>query len=235
MSIILDSREHHLIKLLPSFKVEQLDIGDIHIRHNDKIIIIERKTVQDLRQSIGDGRYREQKQRLMSFQTNNKSTSKIMYIIEGAYKFDELNSKNSKNVTGAIINTIMRDNIHVVMLKSMEDTIVFIQELSKRLILKEDEYFSAEVIQSNHTELLIHQKKKNNITHEVGFLMQLSSIPGISYKKASLIATELGVKSMLDFIKKIEENNDNIKLLSSIKGIGKLTAQTILEYLGYIK
>ena len=226
MSIILDSREHQLIKLLPNLPVEQLDIGDIHIRHDDKIIIIERKTIQDLRQSIGDGRYREQKQRLMSFHNSNASTSKIMYIIEGSYKFDE------PNVTGAIINTIMRDNIHVVMLSNMHDTIVFIQQLCNRLVLKEAEYFSLNGGTLNHTELLIHQKKKNNITHEVGFLMQLSSIPGISNKKASMIAKELNISSMFALFKKFEENKDSVKLLSSVKGIGKPTALIILEYLG---
>ena len=248
MSIILDSREHHLIKQLPSLPVEQLDIGDIHIRHNDKIIIIERKTVQDLRQSIGDGRYREQKQRLISFNNSNKDTSKIMYIIEGIDKFEDLNSlnkyslnslnsKNSNNVIGAILNTIMRDNIQVIMLRSMDDTITFIQELAKRMISKHDEYFSInDESNINHTELLIHQKKKNNVTPEVVFLMQLSSIPGISYKKASTIANELGATSILTFIKKFdnEDSKVNIKLLSSIKGIGKTTAQTILKYLGIL-
>ena len=55
-----------------------LDIGDVHIKYNDILYIFERKTVKDLISSIHDGRYREQKARMLSIY----NTIQLSYIIE---------------------------------------------------------------------------------------------------------------------------------------------------------
>ena len=57
---------------------ESLDIGDIHIKYNDILYIFERKTVRDLVSSIHDGRYREQKARMLSIYDKYQ----LSYIIE---------------------------------------------------------------------------------------------------------------------------------------------------------
>ena len=83
-SIILDNREGKLIdyfKDKPRILIEQLELGDIifRINDNDEVkYIIERKSVSDLYSSIKDGRYREQKVRLLA----NYPLSKIIYLIE---------------------------------------------------------------------------------------------------------------------------------------------------------
>lgn len=85
----LDDREHGLRGLLPldSFPFEHLAVGDIWIGadENKEIrehgIIIERKSAADLEASILDGRYREQRSRLLSYATEKKAHP--MYIIEG--------------------------------------------------------------------------------------------------------------------------------------------------------
>ena len=70
MQFIIDNREKELkdyFKNNDNIKFENLDIGDIVIKDNDKIIMmIERKTLEDLSASIKDGRYKEQKIRLKS-------------------------------------------------------------------------------------------------------------------------------------------------------------------------
>ena len=90
MEIILDNREHALItsiKNLPksdeiTISVEQLCLGDILIRENGKdIILIERKTYNDLLSSIKDSRFSEQSYRLSN--TSGLNTHSIMYLIEG--------------------------------------------------------------------------------------------------------------------------------------------------------
>ena len=68
MELIIDTREHGLIKMLKendiSFNIEQLDLGDVILKKNEEImLIIERKSISDLKASIVDGRNREQKAR----------------------------------------------------------------------------------------------------------------------------------------------------------------------------
>ena len=76
MEIIIDNREKDLIELFKNNNVthvnKNLDIGDIQFIINNEIIyIIERKTYDDLGASIKDGRYKEQKIRLLANNNNN--------------------------------------------------------------------------------------------------------------------------------------------------------------------
>ena len=84
ISLIIDHREQLLkqyFQQLPEVSFENLDLGDIQFKYQDQIIfIIERKTLQDLADSIKSGRYREQRVRLL--QTISPS-SRILYLIEG--------------------------------------------------------------------------------------------------------------------------------------------------------
>ena len=86
MNIKLDNREKGLIKELTNYNnsniiVEQLPLGDIIIeKNNEEIIIIERKTLNDLVASIKDGRYKEQALRLSNMNISNHN---IIYLIEG--------------------------------------------------------------------------------------------------------------------------------------------------------
>ena len=75
MNLVIDSRESKLKKYFTSneknipISFQSLDIGDIQlVSQSDNSIqyIIERKSISDLYSSINDGRYREQKARLLS-------------------------------------------------------------------------------------------------------------------------------------------------------------------------
>ena len=81
LKIQVDYREKLLISLITvPIEVVNLEMGDIQIIKDDKpLIIIERKSVSDLNSSIRDGRYHEQKHRLI----NNVDRQRIVYIIEG--------------------------------------------------------------------------------------------------------------------------------------------------------
>ena len=89
MKIVIDVREHALIDLFKkssdlnyTIQTEQMVIGDIAIYSNDDkcILLIERKTPQDLMSSIKDGRYSEQSFRLQSHPLPNHH---IVYLLEG--------------------------------------------------------------------------------------------------------------------------------------------------------
>ena len=93
--LVIDSRECKLIEILQSkeieYKKEYLDLGDIMITTETSennvlpLIIFERKTWSDLKSSIKDGRFREQRSRLQQLKEDGSLTLKIIYIIEGAY------------------------------------------------------------------------------------------------------------------------------------------------------
>lgn len=108
MKILIDDREHELIKLAQyyldtniSYKdvqivIEHLPLGDIIIQENNTTrLIIERKSLADLASSIKDGRYNEQSYRLTHLEHHNHN---IIYLIEGDLnKFNTFRDKMDKN------------------------------------------------------------------------------------------------------------------------------------------
>jgi ERCC4-type nuclease len=94
MKLVIDYREKKLIQLVESIKlmnakykpieviVENLPLSDIIIKdkHDRELILIERKSINDLASSIQDGRYNEQSYRLNNTDIHNHN---IIYLIEG--------------------------------------------------------------------------------------------------------------------------------------------------------
>ena len=94
VNLIIDNRERELIELAKDkiqFESKSLDVGDILFtdENNETILLIERKTVNDLKASICDGRAREQKARMLNCGID---PSRIIYLVEG-----NLN-KHSENI-----------------------------------------------------------------------------------------------------------------------------------------
>ena len=87
MRILVDFREDALFQNLikKDFTIEKanLEIGDIVFEDDDGqiLLIIERKTVDDLLSSIKDGRYTEQSFRLNALEQIHNHN--IYYLIEG--------------------------------------------------------------------------------------------------------------------------------------------------------
>ena len=129
--IKIDNREKDIIQIFEekgyNILLENLDLGDfqfIDLTSKEPFIIIERKTYSDLSSSIKDGRYKEQKDRLLH--STKKSVRKIM-LLEGLDKSKF--TLSDKTLEGVIINTIIRDNIHLYMSKSKDETVQFIENI----------------------------------------------------------------------------------------------------------
>lgn len=197
---------------------KQLDIGDIIISDNTTYIF-ERKTVSDLLASIKDGRYQEQKHRLLN------SGSHITYIIEG----DNIISQHHKRdvLSSVYLHSIYRDNIHIVFTKDVEETSTFILTLCTKIIDKPDKFIKKEC---DYIES-VKMKKMKNITPESCYLMQLSQIPSISINIAKIIAKKY--PSLHDLFYALNHCDNKIKLLSDLDKIGKEKAIKILEYFHY--
>jgi len=240
--IIVDSREKSLFGILKdrdldiySDKIEilkeQLDIGDIHLsfshNNNNYLYIYERKTNSDLIASIKDGRYKEQKLRLMA-----SGASSLNYIIEGDMITSLKNKNNQKITTGAYIHSIYRDKINVIFSSDLEDTSTFLLLMASKIIDK-PEYFIGMNNNNNNNDYIdyckIKTEKNKNIDKNTCYLLQLSQIPSISKEIAKNISNQY--PSLVSLISALNESEDKIGLLMKIDKIGKTKAATIIEYL----
>jgi len=238
MNIIIDNRESALYNEIIerdmdiykdhiTFSKENLDLGDIHIKYNDIFYVFERKTVPDLLSSIQDGRYKEQKARLLS----NVALNSITYIIEG----DNITSTQSYNknktvLLGSYLHTLFRDNIRILFTKNISDTNTLILTIATKIIDNPSKFVANTNIETNYTDNIKLKKKKiDNIDPKTCYIMQLSQIPHISNIVAKQIASIY--PSMIDLITSLSNCNDKIALLSNIDKIGKEKAKIIVKYL----
>ena len=251
INIILDSRETKLIHLFNEQKIvyqqKQLDIGDIIFiqKNSNKSIIIERKSINDLISSIKDGRYKEQKSRLLQASLND--TISILYLLEG--NIDNYNQDEQKLFYGAWISIMMRDQIPVIRTNSIKETTNFLIRYHDRLT-KDDHLFK----QSNQQETSkstitnpniktinytdnIKLVKKDNITPKYCQIIYLASIPGVSTKMAEFILEEYQtLTKLLDKYKQLEEEKEKENLLSKLqysktRKIGPSASKKIYNYL----
>jgi crossover junction endonuclease MUS81 len=236
LEIIVDNRETSLFnnmidRDLDQYQIKiskkQLEIGDIHIIFNDNIYIYERKTMSDLISSIKDGRYKEQKLRLLA-----SNSDSINYIIEGTDIIASNNSHSQELLTSVYYNSIYRDNIKLFFTKNINDTVTFLLLLCTKII-KKPQNFDKTTKQQLSTEYIdnckIKIKKIDNIDKETCYLLQLSQIPGISKQIAKNIKDVY--PSMNVLFKTLNEHENPAKLLMQIPNIGQQKANKIIEYL----
>ena len=236
---IVDSRETKLFSLLTerdldiykdniSIQKEQLELGDIHIIFNEITYIYERKTVNDLLSSIKDGRYKEQKNRLLANSTNNN------YIIEADTITSNKNFKNQKTLTSIYLNSIYRDKINVFFTTNIDDTATFLLLLVSKIIEKPENYLNkrSSITQDYIDICKIKSQKNKNIDKDTCYLLQLSQIPSISKEIAKKIKEIY--PTMSNLIKALEEQpneKSKISLLTKIDNIGNQKALLIINYL----
>jgi ERCC4-type nuclease len=180
MEIYVDNRERDLILKMQmnclTFEVKTLDIGDIHIvdeKTKEIYVIFERKTLEDLSSSITDGRYKEQKQRLLH---SISSHIRKIYILEG----DDIDRFHlGKPIfEGVMVNTVIRDKIMIYRTKDLEETMEIILK-TKRCLEKHYEQIVAERMEKGNEGLeyqVFKTMKKENLDEKVGFKAMLSIV-----------------------------------------------------------
>ena len=219
VELIIDTREKYLIEKLHNyaFKIEQLDIGDIIFKQNNEtLFIIERKTINDLKASICDGRHREQKSRLIS----NLSPDRILYLIEGDLNLSldhHINGMPVSTLISSLINTQFRDGIKVYKTTSIDESISFIKKLHDKLIKEGALFFkpSIPITESQYVSTL-KLKKKENMNSNVWFIALLSLIPQVSEKIGNEIVKKYSTLPILMSEYEKVQLNDRPKLLMTI-------------------
>lgn len=227
IALKIDNRENTIIDLFKNeeeFEISQLDLGDFQILYKNEIrFIIERKTLSDLQSSIMDNRYKEQKLRSLAFCKANNC--KYLYIIEGDRSFQKL----SANSLGAILNSVFRDSIPIIMSTSPLDTCFILKNILDRMKADTKKYFEnkSEIYQ----DTIVKQRKKDNIDINVAFMMQLCAIPGISSTKAKQIIDAKKVTNIFELCNQMSKVQPDI-FFAEIKGVGKKLSRAIYTFCG---
>jgi ERCC4-type nuclease len=200
--IYVDTRECKLRELLEkngeTFVTKALELGDILIEHPKRQILVERKTIADFHASITDGRYKNQKLRLLEWrnkmdeQTDEQPSARKNII----YLFEEKSGDNKDRAYwGALVNMILRDNIGVIQCDGIVRTAQVIADIKKKL--DEDKFDELEGGGRN-ISLEGYAKGKYN-TPKHCYLGQLSLIPGLSPAIAGKIAEKYpNMRALLD-------------------------------------
>jgi ERCC4-type nuclease len=229
MIIEIDNREPNIIKeyfntlstnnkvIISKFK--NLEQGDFIIRDSSEniLLIIERKTINDLLSSVKDCRYSEQSERYSQL---NISSYKIIYIIEGNYENFEKTTAEFKTIYSCIYSLNYNKGYTVLFTKSINSTCIIIEEYLNRLIENK--------ITSN---LKLNLVKKQSITTENINNYMLNLVPGVGLQTAKEILNcyDGKIYNLISSIKKDEDTLNNIKINN--RKISVKVINNIKEYL----
>jgi crossover junction endonuclease MUS81 len=268
MIIRVDNREKkswdilsaHAVKLTEQsiqLVCEPLEIGDYIIECDScentspLAFAFERKHFCDLASSIKDGRYREQKARLLSAFPCHR----ITYILED-YPQKQIQGANSNHVllglqcsvyVGFVVNTLFRDGIHIHYTETTEETCSWLLQVAQR-IQKNKTKFTNTNTNTNTTATTneiqpvayedtckIKTKKISNITPRVSFILQLGQVPGVSQKIAQAVALEFqSMARLIQELSSLESTALQMERLCKLPLVGNKKAQALLTYLGLV-
>ena len=242
MKITIDYRENNLFELCKQnieknninnvdLVMGNLPLGDIIISlENRELIIIERKSLNDLAASIKDGRYQEQSFRLSNY--NNVHNHNIIYLIEGDWN-DYSRGKYNKSINqhtlmSSIISINYYKGFSLYRTQNINETALYIVYLADKLKRENNKklgFYSNDteqlgnsnseiIIDKNNAEASIHQTsysqvvkkvKKDNITIDnIGEII-LSQIPNVSSHGAIAIMKKF--KTIKHLINELEKND----------------------------
>lgn len=210
----IDYREKSIIKHFEDYKpsinytITNLPIGDFVIKENEMIhFIIERKTILDLVASITDGRFREQKQRLLD---SVMSPDKIVYILEGDKNKKKFGNMSKSIIDSSILNLIFKHKYKVIHTCNDVDTFDTLVSLYKKIESKELD----KPIEISSNKLV---KKSDSINNNILTYM-LSVIPGISINIAKKITNVYPtLPDLINAYNNLHDINEKEVLLSVIQ------------------
>lgn len=183
MTLIVTPNETALLNAFKeagvAVETENLLVGDVQIRKGeDTVYIIERKAKGDLDASIKDGRYREQKSRLLETGIPRQN---IIYLIEQLKKGSPA---VNKRVWSAMTNSQHRDGFTVFQTKNIAETVQYLTSLANSV----SQFTAVEDSKvSNEVNLNI---RKRQVSQQDWFKYSLTLIPKCSLAIAEVIVTE---------------------------------------------
>lgn len=221
-SLTIDVREHSLISMLTAFgtpfSVGALAIGDFQILSADRPLLVgERKTLADFAASNTDGRYREQRARLLA--ARGATGCSLVYVLEGGWSGDDSRIVGGHGrVTEGLLRRLttrlqIRYGMPVLAAASVAETARWLATMLAQLtddatVFQPGEGEATGAVMAGITGSLSTIKKENRTGGSVATAM-LSAIPGLGEKRcgallalksirelATLTAEEIGALSV---------------------------------------
>lgn len=191
MSMLYDTRERELIARSPSIPTRTLDVGDIWIGLSGEEIakggiVAERKTVADLEASILDGRYREQRTRLLTYCQQRQA--RPLYIIEGT--LDRIAGKFTEDVLRKFLNRLqLRYGVAVIQTDCIEATIKLCETISSQIMKEPAAFLETDGAQKEYAHTVHVNKGANREDPKAFASIVLQQCPGVSANIADAILT----------------------------------------------
>jgi ERCC4-type nuclease len=180
-----NSAEDGVFAALQSMNVtserRRLDVGDITVTGADRTLVLERKKWSDLAASICDGRFKEQKSRMLS--TDN---TLYMYVIEGTLGSWDASCRGMKHTCmwAALAKTFLRDGIPVFHTLTEMDTASLIAYLYTQLTTRGFDPLPGNGVVSGSAT----KRKRDNLENPTDALRaMLCVVPGVSKAKADAL------------------------------------------------
>jgi ERCC4-type nuclease len=208
-SLILDVREARLgaelTRIGIPFTTAQLDVGDVMIQDSDgqPLLVAERKSLADFAASNQDGRYREQRARLMAVRGGG---SAVVYLLEGAWSGDDSRAFGGRVTEGLLrrltTRLVLRYGMPVLFTTGLTETAIWCRTMLAQLDAdaavfhpEGDMATAAAAAMAGLTASLSTVKKGNKTAGGTAAAM-LGAVPGLGAKRVEAILTERSVADL---------------------------------------
>ena len=115
---------------------KRLPVGDYQVSYGDSaVVLIERKTLDDWRSSIIDGRLESQRARADALY--KESGVKLVYLLEGGvpnWSSEYVYGVQNRALAASILMTSLRDGYHVVATQTLASTAAAIAHVAAQLV-----------------------------------------------------------------------------------------------------
>ena len=206
--LVLDIREIGLAAELTRagilFQTAVLDVGDILIQteEGEPILVAERKTHADFASSLLDGRYREQRTRLMA--TRGQGIA-VLYILEGVWspKADRMFHGTSEiQVQRLTTRLILRYGMPVLFTTSLADSAQWCGRLLQQISAEPDVFHPKALAEemtgamATYAATFSAVKKGNKDSGGVAVSM-LSAVPGLGGKRVVALLAQKSIAELV--------------------------------------
>lgn len=239
LECITDSREQDLFhdlqnQLTIPTRTQMLPLGDIIIQKDDGeiLLMIERKSVRDLVQSLKDGRHHDQRRRWLEF-IENSPNSFVSLWVEG----DLMTTMMDDTLKSSLLNSLFRlQSKHRIIVYCVRTRTDFINSL-KMVVNKfeKDPHHLVPTPTGQPTTPNLNQYKKSAHSGEHYWQNCLSLVPGVSQQTAQKLTIQF--PSLVCFVEELNNNPHTLfQNLSNLKinekrRLGEKLAQKIIQHI----
>ena len=239
-TLVVDNRERGLLtelqRLGVEHTVEALAVGDFAIRSEEgqTLLVAERKSHADFAASNADGRYREQRARLMAARGGGTA---VLYVLEGVWTGRDDTVIGWRTTEGQLrrltTRLLLRYGMPVLMSRDIADTATWARLLLTQVtddgaVFQPEEGGVAVTAALAGLTASLSTAKKGNKTPASTAAAMLSAVPGLGEKRVTALLAERSLGELAAM--SVEEVAG---LVVGGKRIGAAVATTIVAALAY--